>query len=136
VTDAAAADSVAAAPSDAAGRYASGDFPGAAKAWKEALNAAPLSWPTRHNLALALAQQGRWDEAAAHAFAATIQAPRAEEPRRLLDLVLPKASFHAPLPPTPALLGGPAEWQWIALGAGIVVLLGPIPYLFRRYGKR
>src|SRR5690606_26962673 len=54
----------------------------------------------------------------------------------LLDLVLPKASFHAPMPPTPALLGGPAEWQWIALGAGIVVLLGPIPYLFRRYGKR
>lgn len=123
-------------PADAAGRYAAGDFPAAARAWREALDAAPLSWPTRHNLALALAQQGRWDEAAAHAFAATLQAPRAPEPRRLLDLVLPKASFHAPVPPTPALLGGPVEWQVLAIVAGVFVLLGPVPFLLRRYGSR
>lgn len=113
--------------------YAAGDFPAATKAWRETVTAAPLAWPSRHNLALALAQQGQWDAATAHAYAATLQAPRATEPHRLLGVVQPKASFRAALPPAPALLLGPRNWQQLALAATFALLLTPLIYVLAAY---
>jgi hypothetical protein len=55
--------------------YRAGDYAAAEAGWRELLGRDPLFTSARHNLALALGQQGRWDEAAAHAFVAAMSAP-------------------------------------------------------------
>ena len=122
-----------AAAADARESYGAGDFPAAEKGWREALSASPVAWPVRHDLALALAQQGRWDEATAHAYAASLQAPRAPETRRLLEVTLPKASFPLRSIPSLALLLSPRQWQIFALAAAVALLLAPAAYLAARY---
>jgi tetratricopeptide (TPR) repeat protein len=119
----------------AAESYAAGDFPAAEKAWREAVSAAPLAWPARHNLALALAQQGQWDAAAAHAHAAALQAPSATEPRRLLDVVLPRASYRPAPPPAAARLLAPRAWQHLAFTAATLLALAPAAYLLAAYRR-
>jgi hypothetical protein len=114
---------------DATSSYRSGEFAAAAKAWGEQIERDPLDVAARHNLSLALAQQDRWGEAAAHASAAFVQ--RACDPavRRQLAVACDKAGF-VPEPveplmqagPLPALarLDSPWGWQRDGLAAAVV----------------
>ncbi len=113
--------------------YEAGDFPAAAGAAREALDAVPLDWAARHNLALALAQQGRWDEAAAHAYAARLQAPRDPATQRLAAVVAPRATFQAPRVPPAARLLSIREWQTLALAAAVLLLLSPATLIVAAY---
>ena len=113
--------------------YTAGDFPAAATAARETLAAAPLDWAARHNLALALAQQGSWDEAAAHAYAARLQAPRAPETTRLAEVLAPRATFQAPRLPSAARLLTIREWQTLALASAVLLLLAPAAFIIAAY---
>ena len=61
---------------DALEAYAKGDFAAAESAWTDALKTTPTDWVAHHNLALALIQQNRANEAAGHALAAFVQQPQ------------------------------------------------------------
>ena len=56
--------------------YAKADFSAAEAAWTTELKTSPTDWATHHNLALALLQQNRANEAAGHALAAFVQQPQ------------------------------------------------------------
>jgi tetratricopeptide (TPR) repeat protein len=117
---------------DGAADYRRGDFPAAEKAYRVILAANPTDALAHHNLSLALAQQDRWDEAAAHASAALVQAPTHEAIRAQFTLAAEK-SGHVPaalaafLAPGPleklARLQAPAAWQVTLLVAAGVFLL-------------
>ncbi len=113
--------------------YEAGDFPAAAAAAREALASTPRDWAARHNLALALAQQARWDEAAAHAYAARLQAPRDPATQRLAAVVAPRATFQAPRVPAAARLLSIREWQTLALAATVLLLLAPASVIVTAY---
>jgi tetratricopeptide (TPR) repeat protein len=113
--------------------YAAGDFPAAATATRERLAAAPLDWAAHHNLALALAQQGSWDEAAAHAYAARLQAPRAPETTRLAEVLAPRATFQPPRLPPVARLLTVRGWQTLALASAVLLLLAPATLIVAAY---
>jgi hypothetical protein len=100
--------------------YRKGDFAAAEKGWQAAVEKKPTDWIGRHNLSLALAQQERAGEAAAHAAAAFVQNPRNASVRWHLRLVGEKAGVAPPtlaafLEPGPAQsigrLASPARWQ-------------------------
>jgi hypothetical protein len=61
---------------DARDAYSKGDFSTAETAWSTQLKNAPTDWSAHHNLALALLQQNRVNEAAGHALAAFVQQPQ------------------------------------------------------------
>jgi hypothetical protein len=88
--------------------YRAGNFAAAEKAWREALATAPTDWVARHNLALSLAQQSKWPEAAAHATAAFVQNPGSEANRWNLALAYEKAGY-TPVSLAPFLHPGPQE---------------------------
>jgi len=127
--------------------YAKGDFPAAEKAWSDAVAANPLDWAARHNLSLALAQQDRWGEAAAHASAAFVQDPSDPATRRELALTCDKAGF-VPEPLDVLMQSGPiqslarmespGDWQRIGIGAvalfaaSLALMLGSSYGLARR----
>lgn len=119
---------------DGAALYARGDFPAAEAALRAALAESPLDAATRHNLALALAQQGKWDEAAAHAYAARLRHPRDPALRRLLDATAPRAAYRIHFPVTPARLLPAPSWQRLALASALALLLvAPGAYLLALY---
>ncbi len=119
---------------DALQLYARGDFPAAEKALRDLLAAAPLDTAHRHNLALALAQQGKWDEAAAHAYAAALQAPGDPALTRLFAATAPKASYQLRLPPATARFLPARAWQTVALVSATALLaLAPAAYLLALY---
>ena len=93
---------------DGAAAYRRGDFLAAEKSWRAALAAAPTDSIARHNLSLSLAQQDRWDEAAAHAAAAFVQSPSSEPIRAQFALAAEK-SGHIPAPLAAFLTPGPLE---------------------------
>ncbi len=106
--------------------YNEGDFPAAEKTWRDAVAANPTDWIARHNLALALAQQGRTEEAGAHAAVAFIQNPRHPSTRWHLRYMLDRSGYTPPvfgrfLDPTwrekIAWLASPAQWQHALLAA-------------------
>jgi hypothetical protein len=111
---------------DPSAAYRGGDFASAGKAWAAQANADPLDWTARHNLSLALAQQDRWGEAAAHASAAFVQNPSSPATRRQALVACDKAGF-VPEPldfllqrgPVESLarLGSPGWWQRAGIGA-------------------
>ncbi len=114
--------------------YARGDFSAAEAAWRSTLAETPLDPAARHNLALALAQQGRWDEAAAHAYAALLQSPRDPALSRLLEASAPRAAYRIQAPPTAALLLPVHGWQVLALASALALLvLPPVAYLLALY---
>jgi hypothetical protein len=126
----AAPSTFAADPAKALAAYARGDFPAAETGLRTALAEAPLDAALRHNLALALAQQGRWDEAAAHAYAASLHRPGDPALGRLLAATTPKATYRIQLPPTAARVLSVRGWQHLALGAALALLaLAPAAYL-------
>lgn len=118
--------------------YRAGDFTVAEQAWRKAVTERPTDWIARHNLSLALAQQERWGEAAAHATAAFVQNPHAEPSRWNLSLAYSKAGYtpnavaplleSAPLADV-ARLASPASWdRWFIIacaliGIGLLLLL-------------
>jgi tetratricopeptide (TPR) repeat protein len=93
---------------DAIADYRQGDFAAAEKIWRAALAENPTDWIARHNLALALAQQDRWPEAAAHTTAAFVQKPGREANRWNLALVYEKAGY-TPAEIAPFLTPGPRQ---------------------------
>lgn len=117
---------------DPAAVYREGRFDQAGQGWREAVTNRPTDWIARHNLALALAQQERWPEAAAHATAAWLQHPRDEAARWNLALTCTRAGYTptaiAPLlenHPRARLAGlaSPAEWERVLVtGTGLIAL--------------
>ncbi|MEY4488636.1 MAG: hypothetical protein RIQ79_1144 [Verrucomicrobiota bacterium] len=143
--------SFAAAATTPAASYAAGDFTASTKLWREQLAAAPADWTLHHNLALSLAQQNAWDEAAAHAALAALYAPQAEAPRRLLALILPHATyrpaftdlFPAPRPSASVLLKNPSAfvgllsprtWQLLVVASALLAALALCARLAAAYG--
>ena len=124
---------------DAAVAYRKADFAAAEGAWRETLKRTPLDWSARHNLSLALEQQDRAAEAAAHGAVAFIQNPSEPAVRWHFGRTAEKLG-----PAAPALAGfitpgvartlardaSPAEWQlrlvvaaWLLAAALAVALL-------------
>lgn len=130
---------------DGLAAYRKADFAGAEKAFRQRLAAAPTDWIARHNLSLALAQQDRPGEAAAHAAAAFVQNPSDPATRWNFGILADKAgSAPGPLAgftqPTLvqrlARFASPADWQ-LALIAAAWVLAGSLGLLLvNAYGRR
>jgi tetratricopeptide (TPR) repeat protein len=118
----------------AAAAYRRGDFPAAEKTYRASLAKTPLDSLAHHNLSLALAQQDRWDESAAHAAVALVQNPAHESIRAQFTLAAEK-SGHVPAPLAAfiapglfhqlVLLTSPARWQ-LGLIFGCVIAAGAI----------
>lgn len=125
----------------AEGAYRRGDFPAAEAGWRSDLKREPADWRARYDLSLALAQEDRWDEAAAQATAAFVQHPGDPSVRWQLALACDKAGFTPEglgdfLAPDAyvalARLASPAAWQRAlalscaiaAAGLGLLLLLG------------
>jgi len=123
--------------------YINGDFAEAETLWQAAVTAQPSDWAARHNLALALAQQDRWAEAAAHATAAFVQNPRNETGRWNLSIAQSKAGY-ASGEITPALgdsprarfaqLTSPSGWECGVIVGASLAALGLLLPLLRGYG--
>jgi hypothetical protein len=131
--------SAAADAEDADALYRAGNFPAAAAGWRAAISQQPRDWKARHNLALALAEEGRWGEAAGQAAAAFVQRPADPVVRWDLAVIWGRARFGTPevasfLAPDPvarlARLASPSHWQhrlivcaWLAV-LGLAGMLG------------
>jgi hypothetical protein len=122
--------------------YNAGEFATAEQAWRIVLTRTPTDWVTRHNLALALAQQGHWPEAAAQWTSAFLLNPRDESVRWHLALGYERAGYTPPGlgefaqasgPHLVARLASPAEWQWLLVAAGVVLAAGLLLLLLRAY---
>lgn len=125
--------------------YAAGKFPSAEKSWRDALARNPTDSITRHNLSLALAQQDKSGEAAAHAAAAFVQNPALPAIRWHLAHAAEKAGF-APTPLAPFLSPdpvrelarsySPAQWQRLLIASAVVAALALAGLLAHTYGLR
>lgn len=73
--------------------YRTGDFAKAEKLFFDRIVGRPTDWRARNNLAVALAQQGRWPEAVAHWTAARVQNPRNTAISWNLAIALTKAGM-------------------------------------------
>src|SRR5690606_26162006 len=122
--------------------YQQGDFRAAEKHWRGQIERAPTQWATHHNLALALAQQERWPEAAAHAIAAFVQQPSHPSVRWHLGYTLARsgyaprdlAAFADPdVVHTAAAWLSPAGWQRVFAAAGASLAVAAILALLRLY---
>ncbi len=124
--------------------YRAGNFAAAEQAWRAAIARHPTDWVAHHNLALALAQQDQWPEAAAHWTSAFLLDPRNESVRWHLALGYERAGYTPPDlgefadasgPHLLARLASPAEWQWLLVIAGAVFSLGLLLLLLRAYRR-
>jgi tetratricopeptide (TPR) repeat protein len=122
--------------------YNAGDFGAAEQGWRDTVARQPADWVARHNLGLALAQQGHWPEAAAQWTSAFLLDPRDESVRWHLGLGFERADYTPPGfaefalasgPHLLARLASPAEWQWLLVGAGFVLATGLLLLLVRAY---
>ncbi|WP_438479644.1 BatD family protein [Oleiharenicola lentus] len=110
--------------------YKKGDFATASTDWAKTLPSSPRDWTARHNLGLALAQQDRWNEAAAHWTSAFLLNSRSETTRWDLSLGLQRSGMA---PPTLVelshgeglfsivRLATPGEWQLILVAAALLL---------------
>jgi hypothetical protein len=129
---------------DAVASYRSGEFSAAEKIWREVVAQQPTNWIARYNLALALAQQDRWGESAAHATVAFTQRPSDPAVRWHFTLACEKAGF-APAPlvgflrPTPATAlaarASPAVWQRTLIATAGSAALALAMILLVGYGR-
>lgn len=127
---------------DATATYRSGKFVEAETTWRERVTTAPTDWIARHNLALALGQQDRWGEAAAHATAAYVQQPRDPSVRWHLELSLQRAGF-TPGELVPFLSGNPVyriapllsptHWTLVLVGAAWCFVTAVCLQLYRSF---
>ncbi len=125
--------------------YDRSDFTTAEKTWRDQLAKNPTNWIAHHNLALALAQQNRWQEAAAHSATAFVQHPDDASVRWHLALTLDKAGYapttiSAFITPSPlhnlARRFSPAEWQRVIIAASALAALALALTLLRLHGVR
>lgn len=128
----------------AAESYRSANYVAAEKGWRTAVQAAPADWTARHNLGLALAQQDRWAEAAAHWTSGFLLHPRAEATRWDLALGLQQSGMapeelvafsrgenrHAIAREASA-----GEWQVALVGASLLLALGISLLLLHGFGR-
>ncbi len=129
----------------ASAAYAGSEFSAAEKLWRESVRKQPTDWIAHHNLALALGQQSRWGEAAAHAVAAFVQSPADPAVQWQLGLTLQRAGY-APLEVAPFTQPGarytlakklsPAGWQRALTVAGFLLAASLALVLLRGYGLR
>lgn len=125
--------------------YGRGDFATAEKLWRAQLADAPTDWIARHNLALALAQQDRPGESAAHATAAFVQNPPDSSVQWHFAMSAERAGF-APGDLGAFLRGGPvasaaelmspAGWQFAVIGAAVFIAIMVGWVLVNAYGRR
>ena len=114
---------------DPAAAYRRADFAGAEQGWRAAAAKDPADWTARYNLSLALAQQNRWEEAAAQATAAFVQQPANASVRWQFALACDKAGFvpeplagflaREPAPDLAQLASAP-DWQRFAVAAAVL----------------
>lgn len=125
--------------------YQRGEFGAAEKAWRESVAARPTDWIARHNLSLALAQQGKNAEAAAQAAAAFVQQPGHPAARwhfkhsagQAGAVPAPLAAFLAPdLGHTWAEHHSPVQWQWLLIGSSAAAAVAVGFILATLYGRR
>lgn len=130
---------------DARASYDKGDFAAAESFWNDAIEASPTDWTARHNLALVLVQQNRWNEASGHALAAFVQQPQNPAVRWNLQFTLKGAGLHPaevmPLLDTDPLhslarLASPAVWQRLLIAAVWLASLSLGFWLWLAYGRR
>lgn len=76
--------------------YRAGNFKAAEAAWRQAVAAGPADAAPRINLSLALAQQNRWSESAAHALTAFCLQPGDAAVRWQFNLALERAGIDQP----------------------------------------
>jgi hypothetical protein len=125
--------------------YASADYAAAETHLRAHLQTVPTDWVAHHNLALALAQQDRWAESAAHALAAFVQHP-SPATQRHLRLAQAKSALPAPAPlrhfleDSPqgrlAILANPTQWQNYLCAATILLTLTLVALVHRAYNAR
>lgn len=129
------------APADA---YRRGDFAAAARSWDAAVRAVPTDWTARHNLGLALAQQDRWAEAAAHWTGAFLLNSRAPATRWDLSLGLQRSGLAEPQLVELSRgegryqfvrLATPGEWQLVLLGAALLLAAALALLLLQGYKR-
>lgn len=125
--------------------YQSGNFAEAEKGWRAALAQDPTDAVARHNLSLALAQQDRWNEAAAHSSIAFVQKPSDPAVRWQFALAGDKAGtiagplaiFRQPsLARALAARASPTDWQRITVISAAGAALAVAVLLFNAYGRR
>lgn len=124
--------------------YRAGDFSTAEKQWQAAVKAAPNDGIARHNLGLALAQQDRWAEATAQWTGAFLLNSRAEATRWDLALGLQRSGL-APAELVEFSRGQgrydlarratPGEWQWILIGAALLLAAALVILLLQGYRR-
>jgi len=119
-----------------------------AKALSDRVAEAPLDWRTRHNLAIALAAQDRWEEAAGHAAVAWVQNPSDPQLRRLWLTTGAKAGYSlepgasVPRPrdwrSRAIAAASPGVWRWLLIAFAALAAAGLGAALFARYraGRR
>lgn len=129
---------------DAKTSYDRGDFAAAEQSWRAALVKTPANPAAHHNLSLAIAQQDRWAEAAAHAAAAFAQRPGDSAIRWNLAFTMERASFapsvfsgFAAAHPPHQIAGllSPTDWQYTAIVASTLAALACALLLLRGYGQ-
>ena len=119
--------------------YRSGNFAAAEADWRTAVQQRPLDPAAHHNLALALEQQGRVAEAAAHAAVAFTQCPTDPVVRWDLGVTWRKAKFGTPevvafLNQDPAALWAQsasiARWQQGLIAGAALAAIGLVGLLW------
>jgi hypothetical protein len=122
--------------------YKHGDFPAATESWQTTVKAAPTDWAARHNLGLALAQQDRWAEAAAHWTSAFLLNARADVTRYDLNLGIQRSGLANPQLVELsrgesrykiARLATPGEWQLALVGAALLLAAALVLLLLQGY---
>ncbi|MDQ5980439.1 MAG: hypothetical protein QG602_3416 [Verrucomicrobiota bacterium] len=124
--------------------YRRGDFPAATAAWQQSVKATPTDWAARHNLGLALAQQDRWAEAAAHWTSAFLHNARADTTRYDLTLGIQRSGLANPQLVElsrgegrykVARLATPGEWQLALVGAALLLAAALVLLLLQGYRR-
>lgn len=117
-----------------------------AEALRHSVAEAPLDWRARHNLAIALAAQDRWEEAAGHAAIAWVHNPADPRTRELWTTTGAKAGYS--LQPGASVprprdwrgraiaLASPAVWRWLLIGFAWAATAGLGAALYARYRPR
>ena len=132
-----------AASADGTVAYRKADFAAAESTWRESIRRSPLDPNTRHNLSLALEQQDRAAEAAAHAAVAFVQNPAEPAVRwhftrtaeKLGAAASPLAGFDSPgILRTLAREASPTAWEFRLVGSAWLLAAALVLLLLRAYG--
>ncbi|RXK53304.1 protein BatD [Oleiharenicola lentus] len=124
--------------------YRRGDFAAATTAWQQSVKTTPTDWAARHNLGLALAQQDRWAEAAAHWTGAFLLNARADVTRYDLNLGIQRSGLANPQLVELsrgegryqiARLASPGEWQLALVLAALLLAAALVLLLLQGYRR-